>query len=1306
MLIAAGWSGVVLPTVTAAPTYKVLKSFGDPDGMGTNPTSTLIQASDGALFGTTFMGGRNKSGTVYRVDADGTNYRVVYHFGPMPTPGTAGQAVHPVGRLLEASDGRLYGTALQAGSAFGGAIYRIEKSGAGFVRLRNFPTSGSQPTNPVAGLIQGSDGLLYGATSESGPNAPGTIFRMGLEGNNYQVLRSFPWVQGNSVSCITPLIEASDGMLYGTSRTGGSTNAGLIFRLNKDGSAYEVIHEFEYLSQSGFSPWGGVIDGQDGFLYGTVEYGSPRGGGGGVYRVARDGSGYQMIWGSAAAAPEDLRRLRGELVQGPDGFLYGVAQEDRSGAPGGAFRVRPDGSGYATLVHLAPVAAEKEHPELGLLLTSDGTLIGVASDWYTNLYPGFLFRLTAGDRAFSIVHHFSSTGGDPSLPWSIVESRDGQFYGATNRKDFTDDFFSVARDGSEARLRYQFAGPTRNEKPVGAELFEGVDGRFYAATYMGGRAGRGSVTRINPDGSGLDILYSLSPETEADLARPQGGIIQASDGFLYGTAGEGGRLNRGAVFRMASDGTGLTVLHSFAPLGNDLSNHPVMQLLEGSDGGLHGVTEFGCYRLNKDGSGFVFNEFPRVGVAASLPRGPLVEMSDGMLYGTTTHGGPNQIGTIFRVNLDGSGLVVLRDFTSASGAPYRPTGSLAEGIDGKIYGVSAYGGTRSDRGALFSMNRDGTEFIRLHSFGAAGDGVLPVTLARSADGLFYGATQYGGAYDFGTFFRFGEAPEIVVEHPAGIGLTSDAGVVEAGEVAVGAAQPVEFIVRNTGELSLGPLVPEITGEMAMDFEVVVLTPTTIAPGQAGVLTLRFGPRQPGRRLATLRLGSNDFDENPFVIQLTGVGLAPDLEVRDGALADAPELSDGQLSPVDFGTARVGAPAARDFRIANLGNAPLEISGVTVPDGFAPVDAASWPVRLIPGESSILRIQFAASAAGDFGGSVVIVSNDPDEPAFRFPVVAAAVTPEIRVHDGPDSEAPVLANGQAAAVDFGRVIQGSAGTRPITIHNDGTAPLLVTSLSAPPGYLFTGGPPLPASVAPGTSLTVPLSLTATTVQSHHGSVMITSDDLDDATFQFPVVGEIYIPPPVVDISDHPIRVNRQTGLLEQIIRLGNDSTATVPAYEIIVSGLPEGVIVHNGTVIGADGRASLIVRQSLGPATHLDLVIEYRTSTRAAVALSPRFETVVLHQLSDDTAPDDGPWVTVDRLIHLGDGGMLIEFTSDPAAEYQVDYSSDGQSWHRSPIVVPATGTRTQWIDRGPPRTSQAPLESGTRLYRLRRVPAP
>jgi hypothetical protein len=337
---------------------------------------------------------------------------------------------------------------------------------------------------------------------------------------------------------------------------------------------------------------------------------------------------------------------------------------------------------------------------------------------------------------------------------------------------------------------------------------------------------------------------------------------------------------------------------------------------------------------------------------------------------------------------------------------------------------------------------------------------------------------------------------------------------------------------------------------------------------------------------------------------------------------------------------------------------------------------------------------------------VIVSNDPDEPAFRFPVVAAAVTPEIRVHDGPDSEAPVLANGQAAAVDFGRVIQGSAGTRPITIHNDGTAPLLVTSLSAPPGYLFTGGPPLPASVAPGTSLTVPLSLTATTVQSHHGSVMITSDDLDDATFQFPVVGEIYIPPPVVDISDHPIRVNRQTGLLEQIIRLGNDSTATVPAYEIIVSGLPEGVIVHNGTVIGADGRASLIVRQSLGPATHLDLVIEYRTSTRAAVALSPRFETVVLHQLPDDTAPDDGPWVTVDRLIHLGDGGMLIEFTSDPAAEYQVDYSSDGQSWHRSPIVVPATGTRTQWIDRGPPRTSQAPLESGTRLYRLRRVPAP
>ncbi len=1418
---------VFAPLSPGIPVYKQLKSLGNPDGMGTNPGASPIRASDGLFYGTTLFGGSNKSGVIYRVRPDGTDYRVLYHFGPLPPVGAnnVSRPVYPVGRLLEADDGRLYGVAANAGASYGGALFRIDKSGENFRTLRTYPITATQPTNPVAGLIQGSDGWLYGTTTEGGATTRATIFRMGLEGNDYQVIHTIGSGAGEPRGTFNPLFEGSDGFLYGTSRSGGATNNGTIFKLKKDGSEFSVIRSFSLPDGDGHSPWGGVIEGSDGFFYGTVEYGGSNTGGG-VYRIARDGSDYAMIcsFGAIPGGLGFLRRVRGELVEHPDGFLYGVVAEfsiDFPRLPGAVFRVRKDGSGFEVLTGNGslPGALGSEYPETGLALAEDGSLLGVAGE----SSPGFLYRLTAEDRSFEILRRFSESGGEPRQPGMPLEGRDGRFYGMGSNNG-TYEFFSASRDGGEVDLLLQFRANNAALRPP----FEGVDGHFFTASERGGANDMGFVARIEVGGEDISLIHSFAAEPATEPRQPWSGVIQASDGFLYGTTSHGGRNQLGTVFRMAADGSDLTVIHHFTQVSGIFSaNTPAQNLLEGSDGALHGLTEFGCYRVNKDGSGFQFTELPRQGVTPPKPRGPLIEGSDGVLYGTASEGGTLGRGIIFKINQDGSDFTVLYQVPVSRGVSYWPIGALAEGTDGKLYGVSFYGGTR-DSGTLFSLNRDGTDFSRLHSFGTTGDGIYPEGLVRSGDGLLYGFTRLGGAYNFGTFFRYGEAPEIDVEHPAGIGLTSGASSLDFGDVKVGTDSELEVTIKNSGELPLGPIRVSFQGTHAADYLAEALPADTVASGASSVLKVRFSPAAAGNSEATLLIESDDYDESPFVIALTGFGLAPEIEVAileftiptvlvhnsddvfsfpsadlgtpvelwlrvanlgnaplslgqarlpagyalaephafpseiapgeyvlsglrltgqqlgrysgwieldnddadespfrfqidgwviapeigvfDGDSVAAPELLAGQAAVVDFGETRLGTSVTRSFTVESealpSGDVrSLQVEDISVPAGFVVQVPQPLPFGIASGNSEAFQIRLEAATVGTYSGLVTIKNNDPDEAEFTFPITGWVTAPEIAVHDGPDTAAPELASGQTQAVGWGRVIQGTIGggaARALTIANTGTAPLAVSSITVPPGYeLLAETAP---TIAPGAAGTWTIRLTSLEPGHHAGSIIITSDDPDEPTFAFPVTGEIYIPDPAAAVADTSTTLNRQTGLREQTVRLTNDTTATVPAYRLLLSGLPAGVTIANATEVRADGTVVVLVRQPLAPFSSFDLVLEYASATRQPVVIDPLIITEVVLDPPDDAAaasPAAGAFA-IERVAWLAEaGGLLLEFGSTPGRLYVVEYSDDGATWKTSPTQVRGTGNRTPWIDRGPPRTASPPAPPNTRLYRIR-----
>jgi uncharacterized repeat protein (TIGR03803 family) len=240
---------------------------------GSEPTSSMIQATDGNLYGTTLLGGGVNLGTVFRADLDGT-LTTVHSFD-----GTDG--TYPSGRVLQAIDGNLYGTTDQGGpngagcDGYGcGTVYRITSDGV-FQSLYAFCSQANctDGASPYAGLVQGIDGNLYGTTTFGGQFGQGTVFQVTL-GGTLTTLYSFCSQAGcpDGSGPVAPLFSATDGNLYGTTNAGGnSSGRGTIFKLSLDG-VLTTLHSFCQLfgCVDGSYPEAGLTQGTDGNFYGTT----------------------------------------------------------------------------------------------------------------------------------------------------------------------------------------------------------------------------------------------------------------------------------------------------------------------------------------------------------------------------------------------------------------------------------------------------------------------------------------------------------------------------------------------------------------------------------------------------------------------------------------------------------------------------------------------------------------------------------------------------------------------------------------------------------------------------------------------------------------------------------------------------------------------------------------------------------------------------------------------------------------------------------------------------------------------------
>jgi uncharacterized repeat protein (TIGR03803 family) len=339
---------------------------------------------------------------------------------------------------------------------------------------------------------------------------------------------------------------------------------------------------------------------------------------------------------------------------------------------------------------------------------------------------------------------------------------------------------------------YTFSGADGNYPEAG--LVQATNGDLYGTTFYGGAYSSGTVFKITPSGS-LTTLYSFCALTNcADGKWPVAGLVQATNGDLYGTTVEGGASNFGTIFKITPGGS-LTTLYDFClqatcPDGR----YPFYGLVQAANGDLYGTASLGNPSQPIQG-GAVFKITPS-GVFTTVytfcaqagcpdgmaPQGALVQGTNGDFYGTTTSGGANPGvtlnggGTVFKITPTGV-LTTLHSFCAENGCTdgYFPYAGLVQATNGNLYGTTENGGTSGD-GTIFEITPGGS-FTTMYSFCAetnCADGFFPLaSLLQDTNGSLYGTTVVTGAngnFGDGTVFKLsvGLGPFAETQPTAGI----------------------------------------------------------------------------------------------------------------------------------------------------------------------------------------------------------------------------------------------------------------------------------------------------------------------------------------------------------------------------------------------------------------------------------------------------------------------------------------------------------------------------------------------------------
>ena len=482
-------SGALLAILLAAQsasaqTFTTLDRFGGTNG--NLPNTPLIQATNGHLYGTTLFGGANEDGVAYDITTAGRLATVANLDAPIAFSVYAG--------LIQGSDGNFYGTG-QGGAYAEGTVVKLTSSGT-LTTLYSFCAQTGCPDGsiPAAGLVQASDGNFYGTTAFGGAGNNGTVFKITPAGA-LTTLYSFCSLSACTDGSVptTPLIQGNDGYLYGTTQTGGANgNYGTVFKIAYDGS-FTTLYSFcsQAACADGQYALGGLVQAVDGNLYGvTFEGGS--GGKGTLFQLTLGGA-YTLLHtfclqtnctdGAEGGTPTGL-------IQGTDGNLYGATTSGGANGDGTLFSITTSGA-FTTLYSSAVYGGTNNL----------GTIFSLS----TGLGPFVSLQTTAGPAGASV----TILGTSLSRPTSVT------FNGTSATFTFVSSSEIVARVPTGATT-----GPVQVVMPTGTL-------NSNAAFIVQGKAGEPSFAPR--PGSG-DLLHDRRHHTDDRLGTIRGSNPRRSIG--------------------------------------------------------------------------------------------------------------------------------------------------------------------------------------------------------------------------------------------------------------------------------------------------------------------------------------------------------------------------------------------------------------------------------------------------------------------------------------------------------------------------------------------------------------------------------------------------------------------------------------------------------------------------------------------------------------------------------------------------------------------------------------------------------
>ncbi len=224
-------NGVLFEYASETNSYQVRYEFNSTVEDGTNPYGSLVQASNGKLYGVTYTGGHQGRGVLFSYDLTTAIYTIEWIFND-PT------GAHPHGSLIQGADGMLYGLTYLGGKNGQGVLFQFDPSTSAYTDKYDF--DGTNGASPRGSLILGADGNFYGLTTVGGANNLGVLFQYNSAASIYQNKHDFDGTHGANPQ--DSLFLASDGNFYGLTAAGGTHNSGVLFQFNL--ASFQVMYVF------------------------------------------------------------------------------------------------------------------------------------------------------------------------------------------------------------------------------------------------------------------------------------------------------------------------------------------------------------------------------------------------------------------------------------------------------------------------------------------------------------------------------------------------------------------------------------------------------------------------------------------------------------------------------------------------------------------------------------------------------------------------------------------------------------------------------------------------------------------------------------------------------------------------------------------------------------------------------------------------------------------------------------------------------------------------------------------------------